>query len=97
MFYLLFSTGQERDAMMRHLAGAGITAVFHYLPLHASEMGGRFGGRVGDCPVTEWASERLLRLPFYNTLADAEQAHVVREIKGFYEGRSARATVVSLQ
>ena len=43
-------------------------AVFHYLPLHLSEMGKKFGGKVGDCPVAENISDRLVRLPFYNDL-----------------------------
>ncbi len=57
--------------------GAGILSVFHYLPLHLSDMGRKFGGRAGDCPVTEDVSDRLLRLPFYNELTEAEQAQVV--------------------
>ena len=58
--------------------------MFHYLPLHLSDMGRKFGGRPGDCPVTEDASDRLLRLPFYNTLSAADQARVVRAVKEFY-------------
>jgi dTDP-4-amino-4,6-dideoxygalactose transaminase len=54
--------------------------VFHYLPLHLSDMGRHSGGKVGDCPVTEDVSERLLRLPFYNELSEAEQAQVVEAI-----------------
>ena len=44
--------------------------MFHYLPLHLSDMRKRLGGKPGDCPVTEDISERLLRLPFYNQLLD---------------------------
>jgi dTDP-4-amino-4,6-dideoxygalactose transaminase len=44
-------------------------------------MGRQFGGQVGDCPVTEDISDRLLRLPFYNDLTDADQARVVAEIR----------------
>jgi dTDP-4-amino-4,6-dideoxygalactose transaminase len=43
-------------------------------------MGRHSGGKVGDCPVTEDVSERLLRLPFYNELSEAEQAQVVEAI-----------------
>jgi dTDP-4-amino-4,6-dideoxygalactose transaminase len=43
-------------------------------------MGRRFGGRPGDCPVTESVSDRLLRLPLFNSLSDAEQARVIEVI-----------------
>jgi dTDP-4-amino-4,6-dideoxygalactose transaminase len=46
-------------------------------------MGKRFGGRPGDCPVTESVSDRLLRLPFYNDLSEADQARVIDAILNF--------------
>jgi dTDP-4-amino-4,6-dideoxygalactose transaminase len=61
----------------------GILSVFHYLPLHLSEMGARFGGRQGQCPVTEDVSDRLLRLPFYTTLNEADQALVLDTVTRF--------------
>lgn len=83
MFYVLMKTGQDRDRLMSHLRQAGIQSVFHYLPLHLSKMGQSFGGKEGDCPVTENVIERLLRLPFYNTLTTAELARVVEEMEKF--------------
>ncbi len=53
------------------------------MPLRLSEMGRRFGGQPGDCPVTEFVSDRLLRLPFYNDLSEAEQAEVIAGITTF--------------
>jgi dTDP-4-amino-4,6-dideoxygalactose transaminase len=73
----------QRDGLIAHLKGRGILAVFHYLPLHLSEMGRQWGGRPGDCPVTEEMSDRLLRLPFYNSLADAQLAEVVAALMSF--------------
>ena len=58
-------------------------AVFHYLPLNLSDMGLRFGGRAGQCPVTEDLSDRLVRLPFYNSLSEGEQTEVIESIKAF--------------
>ncbi|MBI4636036.1 MAG: dTDP-4-amino-4,6-dideoxygalactose transaminase [Candidatus Rokubacteria bacterium] len=81
MFYLLLPSLGERQALIAHLRARGILAVFHYLPLHLSEMGRRFGGRPGDCPVTEDVSDRLLRLPFYNDLGEDDQALVVSAIR----------------
>ena len=66
--------------MIKHLRSKGILAVFHYLPLHLSDMGRGFGGKVGDCPVTEDLSDRLLRLPFYFELTEADLAFVVEAI-----------------
>jgi dTDP-4-amino-4,6-dideoxygalactose transaminase len=77
MFHLLFPTLADRQSMIAHLRAREILAVFHYLPLNASEMGARFGARAGDCPVAESVSERLLRLPFYNNLSAGEQDRVI--------------------
>ena len=68
MFYLLMPTHEKRTIFIQHLKKNGIMAVFHYLPLHLSQMGKKFGGKVGDCPVAENISDRLVRLPFYNDL-----------------------------
>jgi dTDP-4-amino-4,6-dideoxygalactose transaminase len=83
MYYLLLPTEADRDALMAGLKARGILAVFHYQPLHLSEMGRRFGGREGDCPVTEDVSRRLVRLPFYNSLGEADQAEVIAAVRAF--------------
>ncbi len=80
MFHLLFPTLADRQSMIAHLRGREIHAVFHYLPLNASEMGAHFGARAGDCPVAESVSERLLRLPFFNNLGDDDQDRVIEAI-----------------
>lgn len=87
MFYLLMPSLRERNALIEHLKTRGILSVFHYLPLHLSEMGRQFGGRPGHCPVTEDVSDRLLRLPFYNDLTECDQALVVAAIKEFASGK----------
>lgn len=86
MFYLLLPSLDARQRLIAHLRSRGIQAVFHYLPLHLSDMGRTFGGLPGDCPVTEDISDRLLRLPFYNSLAPDEQARVVESIQEFHCG-----------
>jgi len=83
MFYLLMPSLEARQALIAHLRARGILAVFHYVPLHLSEMGVRFGGKPGDCPVTEDISDRLLRLPFYNTLSARDQERVIEAICSF--------------
>jgi dTDP-4-amino-4,6-dideoxygalactose transaminase len=83
MFHMLMASTQQRDQFIDHLAQQGILAVFHYLPLHVSDMGRKFGGQAGDCPVTEDISSRLVRLPFYNRLSAAEQLEVIEAVRSF--------------
>ena len=83
LFYLLMPSLEQRQSLIAHLKSQSILAVFHYLPLHLSEMGRRLGGKVGDCPVTEYVSDRLLRLPFYNSLIESDQASVMAHLLDF--------------
>ena len=83
MYYLIVPSPRIRAALIRHLQSHGILSVFHYLPLHLSDMGRLYGGKPGDCPVTEHVSERLIRLPFYNNLDRESQDRVIRAIREF--------------
>ena len=83
MFYAIMPSLESRQALISHLAGLGILAVFHYLPLHLSPMGLRFGERQGDCPVTENLSDRLLRLPFFTGMSSSEQNQVIDAVRAF--------------
>jgi dTDP-4-amino-4,6-dideoxygalactose transaminase len=80
---ILLRDRRTRDALMSHLKERGILAVFHYIPLHSSPMGQRFGYRPGDLPVTEEMSGRLLRLPAYYTLTESDQSEVMAAIREF--------------
>ena len=86
MYYLVLPGLEQRQALISHLNSHEINSVFHYLPLHLSRMGREFGGKEGDCPVTEEVSDRLLRLPFYNDLTEADQARIVSAVKEFSWG-----------
>jgi len=83
MYYLLMPSLRIRTEFIAYLAERDIKAVFHYLPLHLSEYAARWGGQPGDCPVTEDVSDRLVRLPFFNSLSDADQGRVIRAILNF--------------
>jgi dTDP-4-amino-4,6-dideoxygalactose transaminase len=83
MFYIIMPSLGQRQALISYLKEHGILSVFHYLPLHLSTMGVEFGGKPGDCPVTENLSDRLLRLPFYNSMTDAEQSVVIEALQKF--------------
>jgi dTDP-4-amino-4,6-dideoxygalactose transaminase len=88
MFYVLTKDGPTRDALMQHLRRHGISAVFHYVPLHSSPMGCRLGGNTRELPVTDSTSARLLRLPFYYTITEEEQTEIVRQITAFFRRES---------
>lgn len=83
MYYLVLPSLELREALIAHLVARKIHSVFHYLPLHLSSMGRKFGGKTGDCPVTERVSDHLLRLPFYNDLAESDQARIIAAIESF--------------
>jgi len=83
MFYLLMPTLEARTAFLAHLKERGVSAVFHYLPLHLSPMGRKYGGEPGTCPVTEEQSDRLVRLPFSTDLSEDEQAIVLDAVRAF--------------
>jgi dTDP-4-amino-4,6-dideoxygalactose transaminase len=83
MFYMLMPSLEARQALIAHLKSREILSVFHYLPLHLSEMGRRFGGKEGDCPVTARVSDTVIRLPLYNELSEADQAVVTAAIREF--------------
>jgi dTDP-4-amino-4,6-dideoxygalactose transaminase len=84
MFYAILPTPAARTRLIEELREREILAVFHYLPLHLSEMGRRWGGRVGDCPVTESVSERLVRLPFYTSLSEEDQDRVIEAVRAVH-------------
>ena len=83
MFWMVLPSAESRSSLIAHLKSRGIQSAFHYLPLHLSEMGRKFGGRPGQCPVTERVSARLLRLPFYNDLSEEDQQRVVEAVLEF--------------
>ena len=77
MFHILLPSKSKRDSLMGKMRSAGVQAVFHYVPLHTSQMGAKFGYQRGDLPITESVSGRLLRLPLYPGLKKQEQEFVI--------------------
>jgi len=62
---LLLENRRERDALIHALAAEQIQATFHYIPLHSSPAGQRFGRAAGELPVTDSIAERIVRLPLW--------------------------------
>jgi len=85
MFYLKVSDLEERTALLEHLKSDGIMAVFHYVPLHTSVAGERFGRFDGDDRYTTSGSERLLRLPLWYGMPDEQVLRVIDSVKAFFK------------
>lgn len=81
MFYLLLPDRALRDRVLAGMVARGVHPTFHYVPLHSSDAGRRFSDVPGSCPVSEDVSGRLLRLPFFNNLTEAQAARVVAALR----------------
>lgn len=82
MYYLLMPSLAARTAFIQHLRDRGILAVFHYLPLDRSSFAARWQPQP-RCPVTEDVSDRLVRLPFFTSMSEGEQALVIEAVNEF--------------
>ena len=86
MFYIKARDLAERTALIAYLKEHGVGSVFHYVPLHSATAGQRFGRFHGEDRYTTRESERLLRLPMYYGLADADVEKAVDTVAAFYRG-----------
>ncbi|MCP5195852.1 MAG: dTDP-4-amino-4,6-dideoxygalactose transaminase [Gammaproteobacteria bacterium] len=82
-YYLVMPNAAARDGLIAYLKARGILSVFHYAPLHLSDMGRRYGGRPGDHPVAERIGSCLARLPFFTTLSESDQDEVVSAVRAY--------------
>jgi dTDP-4-amino-4,6-dideoxygalactose transaminase len=80
LYYLLLPSARARDATLDALARVGVTAVFHYVPLHSSPAGRRLGRAASPLPVTDDVSERLLRLPLWIGMTDEQIDWVIESV-----------------
>lgn len=88
LLYILLADEGARERLIRHLAERDVGAVFHYVPLHQSPVGSRqHDGRA--LPVTENVHGRLLRLPLYTGLAEADVERVCRAVASYFGGARA--------
>jgi len=80
LFRLMLADEEGRNALITGLDRRGVNAVFHYVPLHSSPAGSRWGRADGPLPVTDRASARLVRLPLWPGMADADVEHVIEAV-----------------
>ncbi|WP_166365369.1 dTDP-4-amino-4,6-dideoxygalactose transaminase [Pseudomonas akapageensis] len=77
MYYILLAPDINRQAVMSELKRNAVDSVFHYVPLHSSPAGQRYGRAHGSLEVTSYQSERLVRLPLWVGLSEQQQNRVV--------------------
>jgi len=82
MYYLLLPDLKSRSDFLEKLKGEGINAIFHYVPLHSSPAGRKFGRTYGQLSNTQGASERIVRLPLW---IEMEEKDISRVIEAVYD------------
>ena len=80
MFYVLLPDRETRDRVLKSMNEQDVQATFHYVPLHSAAGAKRFRVSKNECPVTDDISDRLLRLPFYNSLTDEQLVRVAETV-----------------
>lgn len=84
MFYIKTGNLNERTKLIDHLKQNGVNSVFHYVPLHSSEAGIKYGRFYGEDRYTTTESERLLRLPMYWSLSELNINQICEMVRRFY-------------
>ena len=84
LFHLRFENLEIRTSFIQYLKDVEISSVFHYQALNVSDVGRSIGGFVGQCPVSENASECLTRLPIYSLLTDDQQTQIIDRTISFF-------------
>jgi len=93
IYYVLMPDLATRTAVLDALARAEVNAVFHYVPLHSSEAGKRYGRPHGDLRHTESAADRLIRLPLWSGMSEGDAARVVDALAGALRGPVRAAAI----
>ncbi|MDD7014497.1 MAG: dTDP-4-amino-4,6-dideoxygalactose transaminase [Spirochaetales bacterium] len=85
MFYLITKNIEERTALIKFLKDNDVNATFHYVPLHSSPAGKKYGIFYGADEITTPYSERLVRLPMYYGLSQTDQEYVIEKVCSFFK------------
>lgn len=84
MFFIKLKDASQRQSMIQHLNNDSIDSVFHYVPLHSSKGGKKYGRFHGADRFTTKESERLLRLPIWYGMREVDQDRVIQSVKSFF-------------
>jgi dTDP-4-amino-4,6-dideoxygalactose transaminase len=83
VFFALMPTPEARDAALTHTRAHNVVSTFHYVPLHSSAAGRKFGRTAGSLDKTDSFAARLLRLPLWPGMSEAQVTKVIDTMKGF--------------
>lgn len=84
LYYIILENLTTRTKFLDYLKTKGILSVFHYIPLHSSPAGKKYGKTAGRLPITNKVSDTLVRLPLFYDLEENEQENILRTIKNFF-------------
>lgn len=85
IFFMVAKTSEECEKLIKHLNSKGIVAIPHYVPLHSSTAGTKYGKTSGNLQVTDVMSQRVVRLPLFYEMKKNEASRVVEEVCNFYK------------
>jgi dTDP-4-amino-4,6-dideoxygalactose transaminase len=95
MYYILVPPVIDRQAVLSEMKRRGISAIFHYVPLHRSPAGLRYCRTSGgELPVTDSVSQRLIRLPLWMGISYEQQVRVVEALTSVIKGELFRRCIV---
>ncbi|MEG0028004.1 MAG: dTDP-4-amino-4,6-dideoxygalactose transaminase [Aurantimicrobium sp.] len=83
VFFVLMANQEKRDALLTHLRESGVFGTFHYVPLHSSPAGKKYGRVHGSMDKTEAFANRLARLPLWPGMSEEQISRVISEVKSF--------------
>ncbi len=93
LFYLKLKTQEQRADFIRTMKANGVSAVFHFVPLHSAPAGLRYGRFSGEDVYTTADSERLVRLPLYYRLPEADCNTVIEQVQAFFANSKKAGTI----
>ncbi len=93
MYYILLPSWVDRQTVLSEMKRCGVSAIFHYVPLHRSPAGLRYCRTSGELPVTDSVSQRIVRLPLWMGISYKQQARVVEVLTGIMEGEFAMGSI----
>lgn len=88
MYYVKLKNLEERTEFISYMREKNIYTVFHYVPLHSSEAGLKFGKISGKDVYTTWESNRLVRLPMYYGMKETDRSEIINNLKKWCENKS---------
>src|SRR5438477_6563028 len=80
IYYVLLEGSEDKEHVLAELNARDINAVFHFVPLHTSRAGLRFGRAAGSLPNTESTAQRLIRLPLWSGMSETQALRVVETL-----------------